>query len=89
MREPSRRGCLVQVKVLPISDRFYDKAEEIKNNLEKQGIRAEADWDSEKIGYKIREAQLEKVNYMLIIGEKEIESSTVSSVRAQRATSER
>lgn len=68
----------VQVKVLPISDRFYDKAEEIKNNLEKQGIRAEADSRSEKIGYKIREAQLEKVNYMLIIGEKEIESSTVS-----------
>ena len=68
----------VQVKVLPISDRFYDKAEEIKNNLEKQGIRAEADSRNEKIGYKIREAQLEKVNYMLIIGEKEIESSTVS-----------
>lgn len=67
-----------QVRILPISDQFKDKAEEIKSALAKQGIRVATDYRSEKIGYKIREAQLEKVPYMLLLGAKEIEEGTVS-----------
>ncbi len=67
-----------QVRVLPISERLLDKADEITSALKSAGIRAKCDSRSEKIGYKIREAQLEKVNYMLIIGDKEAESGTVS-----------
>lgn len=74
----------VQVKILPIADRHHDYAYEIKKALEKQGIRVEVDDRSEKVGYKIREAQLEKVPYMLIAGDKDIEQNTVS-VRARRA----
>lgn len=68
----------VQVKVLPISDKFMEYAESIKDSLEKYGIRVELDTRKEKIGYKIREARLEKVPYMLIAGEKEQEEGTVS-----------
>lgn len=68
----------IQVNVLPISDRFNDYATEVKNKLELQGFRVEADLRSEKIGYKIREAQLKKIPYMLVVGEKEVESGTVS-----------
>lgn len=68
----------VQVKVLPISDKFNDFALDVKNTLETKGIRVELDDRAEKIGYKIREAQLEKVPYMFIVGEKEKESNTVS-----------
>ena len=67
-----------QVKLLPVADRHLDYVYEIKNVLEAQGMRVEVDSRSEKIGYKIREAQLEKVPYMFIIGDKDIEAQTVS-----------
>ena len=66
-----------QVKILPIADRHIDYANEIKEALQKQNIRVEVDSRSEKIGYKIREAQLSKVPYMLVVGDKEVESKTV------------
>ena len=69
--------CPVQVKVLPISDNFMDYAVEVKKKLQKKGLRVELDDRQEKIGYKIREAQLQKVPYMLIIGEKEVEANSV------------
>ena len=68
----------VQVKVLPISDKYMDYAQNVLNKLTEAGIRAEVDTRAEKIGYKIREAQLEKVPYMLVIGDKEAEAGTVS-----------
>ncbi len=68
----------VQVKLLPIADRHHDYAYEVKAKLEAQGIRCEVDTRSEKIGYKIREAQLEKVPYMLLMGDKDIEAGSVS-----------
>lgn len=68
----------VQVKLLPIADRHQPKCFEIKTELEKYGIRVEVDDRSEKIGYKIREAQLQKINYMLVVGDKEAEDGTVS-----------
>ena len=68
----------VQVKLLPVADRHLDYVYEIKKTLEEKGMRVEVDGRSEKIGYKIREAQLEKVPYMLIIGDKDIEAQTVS-----------
>ena len=67
-----------QVRVLPISENFLDRADEITAALKAAGVRTTCDARSEKIGYKIRSAQLEKVNYMLIVGEKEVESGTVS-----------
>ncbi len=73
----------VQVKLLPIADRHIDYMYDIKRELEKNGIRCEIDDRSEKIGYKIREAQLEKVPYMLLAGDKEIENGTVS-VRSRK-----
>ncbi len=68
----------VQVKLLPIAERFIDYAEEVAKELWGAGIRCEIDYRSEKIGYKIREAQLDKVPYMLIIGQKEADSREVS-----------
>jgi threonyl-tRNA synthetase len=68
----------VQVKLLPVSDHFLDYALRVKNALGDVGIRVEVDGRNEKLGYKIREAQLEKVPYMLIIGESEKSSGTVS-----------
>jgi len=68
----------VQVKILPIADRFLEYSRSVERELAKKGIRCEVDERSEKIGYKIREAQLERVPYMLIIGQKEAESSEVS-----------
>ncbi len=73
-----------QVKILPIADRHHDAAFDVKKALEAKGMRVEVDDRSEKVGYKIREAQLEKVPYMLIIGDKDIEGGTVS-VRARKA----
>lgn len=73
----------VQVKLLPIADRHVEKVVEIQKLLEENGLRCELDDRSEKIGYKIREAQLEKVPYMLLIGDKDIENNTVS-VRARK-----
>ena len=72
-----------QVRVLPISDRLHDNAKEVEEKLFNAGIRVTTDMRSEKIGYKIREAQLQKIPYMLIIGDKEVENGTVS-VRSRR-----
>lgn len=74
----------VQVKVMSLTDRTAEKTKELADSLKKCGVRAEADVRNEKIGFKIREAQLEKVPYMLVIGDKEAESGTVS-VRARKA----
>lgn len=73
----------VQVKLLPISDRQHDYAAEVAKKLTVAGIRVETDTRNEKIGYKIREAQLEKVPYMLVIGDKECENGTVA-VRSRK-----
>ena len=67
-----------QVKILPISDKFVEYANEVKNILAEKNIRVDVDDRSEKIGYKIREAQMMKVPYMLVVGEKEVESKSVS-----------
>ena len=67
----------VQVKVLPITDNQRDYAMSVVEKLKKEGVRVELDDRQEKIGYKIREAQLQKTPYMLIIGEKEVENSAV------------
>lgn len=68
----------VQVKILSISDKYMNYIKEIEMTLKKEGIRCEVDERAEKIGYKIRSAQLEKIPYMLIIGEKEAKTSCVS-----------
>lgn len=68
----------VQVKLLPIADRHLDYIYEVKKSLEAQGFRCEVDDRSEKIGYKIREAQLEKVPYMVLVGDKDIENNVIS-----------
>lgn len=68
----------VQVKLLPIADRHHDYAFEIAKKLEAKGIRCEVDTRSEKTGYKIREAQLQKIPYMLLMGDKDIEGNCVS-----------
>ncbi|MDE5670274.1 MAG: threonine--tRNA ligase [Eubacterium sp.] len=73
----------VQVKMLPIADRHLDRIYEIKKQLEAAGIRVEVDDRSEKIGFKIRSAQLEKVPYMVIVGDKDIENNTIS-VRSRK-----
>ena len=67
-----------QVMVLAVADRHLDYAYEVKKELEKAGLRVEVDDRSEKIGYKIRQAQLEKVPYMIIVGDKDIEANTIS-----------
>ena len=68
----------VQVKILPITDNQRDYALKLKEEFLAEGIRVEVDDRNEKTGYKIREAQLQKIPYMLIVGEKEVESNTVS-----------
>ncbi len=73
----------VQVKLLPIADRHIDALKAIKSKLDAVGMRCEIDTRSEKIGYKIREAQLEKVPYMILMGDKDIESNTIS-VRSRK-----
>jgi threonine--tRNA ligase len=73
----------VQVKILTISDKQKGYADELVKQFMKEGIRAELDDREEKIGYKIREAQLQKIPYMLIIGEKEVEANAVG-VRARK-----
>lgn len=74
----------VQVKVLPISDKFMDYAQKVKKQLEALNIRVELDSRAEKIGYKIREAQMEKVPFMFVVGEKEAENNTVSVRERQK-----
>ena len=73
----------VQVEVLPISEKYNDYAEKVAAELTAAGVRVEKNFRPDKIGYKIREAQLQKIPYMLIVGEKEAESGTVS-VRSRR-----
>lgn len=68
----------IQVKVLPISDKFNDYAYKIMRKMKELGIRIEVDDRAEKVGYKIREAQLQRVPYMLIVGEKEVSDNLVS-----------
>ena len=68
----------VQVKILPITDNQHEYAYKVKEILQEKGIRVEVDDRNEKTGYKIREAQLQKIPYMLIVGEKEVEGNTVS-----------
>ena len=68
----------VQVKVLPISDKFADYANKVQTALEEEGVRAETDHRSEKIGYKIRSARNERVPYIVVVGEKEEADGTVS-----------
>ncbi len=67
-----------QVKVLPITDRAHEYGKELAAKLEEAGIRTEVDLRSEKLGYKIREAQLQKIPYMLVIGDRDMENGTVS-----------
>ena len=67
-----------QLKLLPIADRHLDYLYEVKKQLDALGFRTEVDDRSEKIGYKIREAQLEKVPYMVLVGDKDIENNTIS-----------
>ena len=68
----------VQVKVLPISEKHMDYAEKVLGALKDAGIRAEVDSRAEKIGYKIREARLQKIPYMLVVGAKEEEEGKVA-----------
>ncbi len=68
----------VQARVLPISERQHDYAQQVTNTLLEAGIRAEMDSRSEKVGYKIREGQLQKIPYLLIVGDKEVEKEAVA-----------
>lgn len=77
----------VQVKLLPIADRHIDYVRQLQEKLEKAGIRCELDDRSEKIGFKIRSAQLEKIPYMLVVGDKDIEAGTVA-VRSRKSGDE-
>lgn len=73
----------IQVKLLPIADRHIDYVRQLQEKLEEAGIRCELDDRSEKIGFKIRSAQLEKIPYMLVVGDKDIEAGTVA-VRSRK-----
>ncbi|MFZ5987507.1 MAG: threonine--tRNA ligase [Bacillota bacterium] len=73
----------IQIKVLPLVDKHHVYAYEVRKALEEKGLRVEVDIRNEKIGYKIREAQLEKVPYMLVIGDKEMENKAVA-VRSRK-----
>ena len=68
----------VQVKVLPIADRHFEYASQLEEKLSAAGLRVETDYRNEKIGFKIREARLQKLPYMLIVGDSEVENGTVS-----------
>ena len=68
----------VQVKVLPVTDRAHEYAKGLSQKLVDAGIRAEDDCRSEKLGYKIREAQMQKIPYMLVVGDRDMENGTVS-----------
>ena len=73
----------VQVKILPISDKFNDYAEKVRAELKKNKMRVEIDYRSEKIGYKIREARNERVPYIIVVGEKE-ENEKAISLRSRK-----
>jgi threonyl-tRNA synthetase len=68
----------LQVRVMPITDRAHSYAKELVSKLESVNIHSEADCRSEKLGYQIREAQLQKVPYMLVVGDRDMENGTVS-----------
>lgn len=68
----------VQAEVIPVSEKYTEYAQQVNDKLNAAGVRAEVDLRPEKMGYKIREAQLQKIPYMLIVGEKEVESQSVS-----------
>lgn len=70
--------CPTQAKVLPISDKYHDYAENVVKELNRSGIRVEADYRAEKIGYKIREARMNRIPYLLIVGEQEAENGTLA-----------
>ena len=70
--------CPTQVKILPITDRTLIYAEDVADRLQRAGIRCEVDKRNEKIGYKIREAKMDKVPYVLVVGDKEAEDGTVN-----------
>lgn len=73
-----------QVRILPLSERFHKEALEVEDQLKQRKIKVTTDTKSEKIGYKIREAQLKKIPYMLVVGDKEVATNTVS-VRSRSA----
>ena len=75
--------CPVQAKILPISDKYNDYADKVANELRNRGLKVETDYRAEKIGYKIREARLERVPYILVVGEKEAANNEVS-VRSRK-----
>ncbi|MDO5331329.1 MAG: His/Gly/Thr/Pro-type tRNA ligase C-terminal domain-containing protein, partial [Bacillota bacterium] len=68
----------VQVKILPVTDRAYDYADNIKSVLDQHGYRVEIDKRNEKTGRKIRDAQLEKVPYMIVVGDRDIQNNTIA-----------
>ena len=72
-----------QIKILPITNKQHEYAYQLKEELAKEAIRVVVDDRNEKTGYKIREAQLEKVPYMLVVGAKEVEENTVA-VRSRK-----
>lgn len=75
--------CPVQAKILPISDKYNDYADKVANESRNRGLKVETDYRAEKIGYKIREARLERTPYILVVGEKEAENNEVS-VRSRK-----
>ena len=75
--------CPVQAKILPISDKYNDYADKVANELRNRGLKVETDYRAEKIGYKIREARLQRTPYILVVGEKEAENNEVS-VRSRK-----
>jgi threonyl-tRNA synthetase len=68
----------VQVKVLPVTDRAHEYAQSVVSALDAAGFRVEGDYRSEKLGYKIRETQMQKIPYMLVVGDRDMENNTVS-----------
>jgi len=70
--------CPVQVKIIPVSEHFEEYADQVHQTLRQAGLRSEVEYKNEKIGYKIREAEIQKIPYMFIVGEKERDSDTVS-----------
>lgn len=77
----------VQAKILPISEKYHDYCEKVAKTLKGKGIRAEVDYRAEKIGYKIRQGRMERVPYLLIVGEKEADNNEVS-IRSRKAGEE-
>ena len=68
----------IQARIIPITERHHDYANELAREMKKVGIRVDVDARSEKMGYKIREGQMQKIPYMLVVGDKEVESRAVS-----------